>query len=186
MKKIIILPLVIVFSFGFTVNLFGQVVKQTKEAEFNSGDGEQLYKKLHDFAYTHQTERGNLDSLCLTGSAFARFKIDTKNSVKDIGFSIGTPSAIMEYMSKALKWTNGNWTVKLIDGKPSESQYMMLPIIYYLGITCQGKNEVDNNFWRMLWFDGSGELKNGTYYRRANETLDCVLLHPYMIKSPIN
>ena len=185
MKTKIILLLLTMFILGATITTFSQDVKKSQEAKY-SGDGEPLYKKLHDFGYTHQTECGNLDSLCLTGCSFARFKIDTRSNVKDISFSIGTPTAIIEYMTKALKWTNGSWIVKSIDGKLSESQFMMLPIIYYLGITCQGKNEVDNNFWRMLWFDGSGELKDGKYYSRASETLDCVLLHPYMIKSPVN
>lgn len=181
-RKTILLLLIMISIIGSTINTFSQ----TKETEFNSGDGEPLYRKLHNFGYSHQTESGNLDSLCLTGCAFARFKINVRNSVKDISFSSGTPTAIKEYMIKALKWTDGNWTVKTIDGKPSDSKYMLLPIIYYLGIKCKGKNEVDNNLWRMLWFDGSGELRDGKYYSRANETLDCVVLHPYMIKSPVD
>lgn len=186
MKIKIITLLLIVLTLNCTITSFSQSLKQNKEATYDSANGEPLYKKLHDFGYTHQTELGNLDSLCLTGCSFARFKINVKSVVYDISFSAGTPPAIKEYMTKALKWTDGNWEVKLIDGKASDSKYMMLPILYYLGIVCQGKNEVDNNFWRMLWFDGSGELKDGKYYSRASETLDCVLLHPYMIKSPVN
>lgn len=184
-KKIsITIVCLIFFVLGSTSHVFCQNGNETKEARFYTEDGNMLYQRLHDFGYTHQTERHALDTLCNHGYAFVKFKISSRSVVTDISFSDGTPPAIAQYMSKALSWTDGHWVAKTINGKPTESKFMFLPIAYLLGINCEKiENSSFNNFWKMLWFDGLS-FKTGQLYNNGNTTLDCIILHPYLIKSP--
>ena len=178
------LYLVLLFL-GCKTPIFSQIHDIVKETKFQNQDGE-LYKRLNDFGHTHQTERKHLDSACILGCSFIRFKINERSIVSNVAFSAGTPPEIVAYMSKAIEWTNGYWTVKTINSKPVESQYMLLPVMYMLGIDCNRNESMYNNFWRMLWFDGNEEYRDITKHSKSNETLDCILLHPYNLGSGVH
>lgn len=184
MRKMIFYSQILVLSFGVIINASAQEI--VKEAKFNSGDGHNLYQKMGEYGQTHQTERWQLDSVCRHGFIFVKFKVDEKSMVKDIVVNVGTPPILAQYLKNALKWTNGNWEVKTVNRKPTESQYFLLPVIYLLEADCPHEDHSYNDFWRMIRFDGTEEISDQNFYDRANETLDCIMLHPYMIKSPIH
>lgn len=179
LKLILILLLVNIHSNG-------QNSISIKQAEYKRIDGEKLFQRLNNYGYTHQTERNQLDSLNLSGFTFMRFKLDEQGKIKDIIFNVGTPLKIMKYMENALNWTQGYWLPKSINGKPVESDYMLLPVTYILGNDTTDESEIYKSFWRMLWFDGSDDLVGEARYKRMGETLNCVLLHPYFVKTGIH
>jgi hypothetical protein len=179
MKRITLILLLILI---WRSNTLGQ--DDNQEASF-ANEETTLFKRLADFGATHLTERRGLDSLCVSGCTFIRFKITNRSVVNDISFSAGTPPQLKVYFTQMLQWTNGYWNARKINGKYVESKYMILPILYSVGVDCAKENSLYSNFWRMLWFDDETVWKDGLAYRRGTESIDCILLHPFLIKSGI-
>lgn len=183
MRKIIFYCQLLALSFVVIVDSFAQDI--VKEAKFNSGDGRNLYQKIGEYGHAHQTERRQLDSVCRHGFIFVKFKVDEKKMVKDIVVNVGTPPILSQFLKSALQSTNGNWDVKTINKKPTVSQYFLLPVIYMLDVNCVSEDHSYNDLFRMIRFDGTDEIRNVSIYDRVDETLDCIVLHPFIIKSTI-
>lgn len=112
------------------------------------------------------------DSLCHTGIALLKFKIDAATYITDISCSETTPALLASALKKTLQKSEPYWK----RGKGRASQWILQPVLYDYHTKCK---TIQHDFYSLkggiFRFDDNSKVNN----------VECLILDPLVMSSGV-